>query len=1055
MNQYKRINNLLGWLTFIIASAVYIMTAEPAGSFWDCGEFISAAYKLQVVHQPGAPFFLMLVRLFTMLAGDHPEKVAFFGNVSSAIASGFTILFLFWSITALAKKIVAKATDSMSTGQLIAIMGSGLVGALAYTFSDTFWFSAVETEVYAMSSLCTAIVFWAILKWEAVADEPHADRWLIFIAYVMGLSIGVHLLNLLAIPAIAFVYYFRKFPVTTKGIIYCAIVSIAMLGFVQYGIIPGTVSLAANFDLLFVNSIGLGFGSGIIFFSLLLITCLTTGILFTLNNKNAYLYASLGSFALMLGIGGAFLGLIVFAIVAWIADSFFHIRKKPAVLNMAYLGVVFVLIGYATFAMIVIRAKANTNLNNSQPDNVFSVLNYLNREQYGDRPLFYGQYYNAKVIDEKKGSKLYRKGADRYDLLGEKSSPIYEADKCTILPRMFSPDANHVSFYKTWLNIPSDKNPTFADNLRFLLSYQMNHMYWRYFMWNFAGRQNDVQGNGTYNEGNWLSGIKPLDAIRLGSQEHLPSSITTNKAYNRLYFLPFILGLLGLWYQFKKDKRDGIIVTMLFFFTGLAIVFYLNQTPMQPRERDYAYVGSFYAFAIWIGLGVLAIYDFLSKKVALVPAALTSTALCLVAVPSLMAVEEWDDHDRSQKFSARDMACNYLNSCEKNAVLFTMGDNDTYPLWYAQEVEGIRTDIRVCNLSLLGIDWYINQMRNKMNESEGMKFSLAPEKILTGKRDYVPFYDMQLQGPQELKEVIEFIGSDSREAQFQTRDGDYINVMPTKSLKITVDKPAVMSSKTISEKEAPLMVDAIDFQLRRNGIYKNDLMVMDLIANNNWERPIYFSVTMPNENYLGLEDYFRSEGLAYRLTPVKKTVEDPGFSTYPNTDVMYNNIMTKFKSGNIEKGIYVDPESWRMVSVLQSFFFQCANACMNEGKKDSCIKVLDKLQIFIPQNYGSMNSSILNFRIAELYYRAGDKKKAAAVLEQSNTYLTEELTYYGDLSKKAPSMYTQDMRTGLAILQECIRIATVNQDSDTAKKLQRNLTMLESALNMGQTQPGN
>ncbi len=1004
---YKKINNLIGWLCFIIASTTYVLTAEPTGSFWDCGEFISAAYKLQVVHQPGAPFFLMVVRMFTLLAGTDTSMVAYFGNVSSAICSGFTILFLFWTITALAKKIVVKANEELSGEKLIAIMGAGIVGALAYTFSDTFWFSAVEAEVYAMSSLATAIAFWAILKWEAVADEPHADRWLVFIAYIMGLSIGIHLLNLLTIPAIAFVYYFRKFPITRKGVIYCSAISIAILGFVQYGIIPGIVNIASKFDLLFVNSLGMPFGSGVIFFSVL------------------------------------FIGSFIYGI-------HYSIKKVKPVLNIALLSTAFIIIGYGSFAMIIIRAKANTNLNNSQPDNVYAFLNYLNREQYGDRPLFRGQYFNAKAIDEKKGATLYRKGENKYESLGERSYPVYEPGKTTILPRIFSGEANHVSFYKDWLNISGTKNPNFADNINFLISYQAGHMYWRYLLWNFVGRQNDVQGHGNLTDGNWISGIKPLDAVRLGSQENLPPSITENKAYNRLYFLPFILGILGLWYQFKQDKRDGIIVTMLFFFTGLAIVLYLNTTPLQPRERDYAYAGSFYAFAIWIGLGVLAIYDAFKQKASGKIAAIGSTVLCLVAVPTLMAQQEWDDHDRSNKYTARDLAHDYLNSCAPNAILFTMGDNDTYPLWYAQEVEGIRPDIRVCNLSLLGIDWYINQMRKKMNDSEGMGFTYTPDKIKTGLRDYVPYYDMNLQGSAELKEVVDFMGSDDKEAQLQTRGGDYINFLPTKNLKLTVDAEAAIKSKTVDQKDVPQIAPVMEWQIARNGIYKNDLMVMDLIANNNWKRPIYFSVTMPNENYLGLENYFRGEGLAYRLVPIKAAVDDPGFSTQPNIDVMYENLMTKFKFGNIEKDIYVDPESWRMVSVLQNFYFQLANACANAGKMDSCEKVMDKIQTIVPKNYGSMNGTILNLRMSELYFRANKPKKAEILIDKSAKYINEELTYFADLSKKSPTMYAQEMRTGLAIMQEFVRITTLNNDSNMASKLQKNLTLLEGKLNMKQ-----
>ncbi|MBC7913893.1 MAG: DUF2723 domain-containing protein, partial [Pyrinomonadaceae bacterium] len=625
---YTKLNNLLGWACFLIAAITYTLTLEPTASFWDTGEFIASAYKLQVVHQPGAPLFIMIAKVFSLLASDK-SQVAFWMNMSSALASAATILFLFWTITALARKVLIKNGEELTSSQVITIMGSGLVGALAYTFSDTFWFSAVEAEVYALSSLCTAIVFWAILKWDHHATEANSDKWLIFIAYIMGLSIGVHLLNLLVIPAIALVYYFKRTAKpTSKGTLISLLIGIVILGVIQYGIILYLVKFAAYIDLFFVNTLGMGFGSGVIVLAILIIGGLTYGIQYSIN------------------------------------------KAKP-ILNLALICTVFILMGYSSYAMIVIRAKANPTLNNNDPDNVFSLLSYLSREQYGDRPLLYGQYYDSERIDYKEKGNIYRKGDEKYEVAGKKYDYVY--DKNTILPRMFSDDPQHVAFYKDWMQISEGESPGFGHNLGFFFTYQTGFMYARYFLWNFAGRQNDDQGNGNHVSGNWISGIKPLDALHLGSQDDLPPSIVENKGYNRFYFLPLILGLIGAIWHFKRKEKDAGVVGLLFFFTGLAIVLYLNQNPLQPRERDYAYAGSFYAFTIWIGLGVAAIAEFLKKRTSAKTAGIAATLIGLLMAPVLMAKEGWDDHDRSEKTTARDFAIDYLESCAPNAILFTYG----------------------------------------------------------------------------------------------------------------------------------------------------------------------------------------------------------------------------------------------------------------------------------------------------------------------------------------------------------------------------------------------
>ncbi|MFI5219876.1 MAG: DUF2723 domain-containing protein, partial [Bacteroidia bacterium] len=719
MNKYNRVNNIFGWLAFIIAAYVYLSTIEPTGSFWDCGEFIATANKLQVGHPPGASLFLMTARLAILFAGNDVTLIPVTVNALSALASAFAILFLFWTITALCRKIVKPETgENYSTPQLITIIGSGLVGALAYTFCDSFWFSAVEGEVYAMSQFFTAIVFWAMLKWEHVANEKHADRWMILIAYLMGLSIGVHLLNLLCIPALAFIYYFKKYPVTRWGIIKTAIIGVMVLMVVQYGIISGFVQLGAHFDLLFVNSFGLPFWSGFLFFILLIVVGILWGLRYT-KQKN-----------------------------------------KP-VWNTAILCFAFILVGYSSFAMTVIRSMANPPLDENNPEHAFNLLGYINREQYGDRPLGYGQYYNARVVDQEEGAMNYAAIDGKYKEAGRKIIPVYEKDKCTVFPRMYSSQDNHVSAYKEWAGVKGDATPTMSQNLKFFFTYQVGHMFWRYFMWNFVGRQNDIQGHGGITKGNWLSGIKGIDKIRLGPQDHLPKSMTWNKALNKFYFLPFILGILGMLWHFKRNKSDGFVVMLLFIMTGIAIVVYLNQNPYQPRERDYAYAGSFYAFAIWIGMAVMALTDWLKKAVSPVVSSVAVTLICLFAGPVIMAKDGWDDHDRSHRYTSRDFASNYLNSCAPNAVIFTNGDNDTFPLWYAQEVEGIRTDVRVVNLSLLNTDWYIDQMKRKAYSSDPVPFTWTLDKYVQGTRDYVPFYDRNLSGYTNLKDVMDFIISDN------------------------------------------------------------------------------------------------------------------------------------------------------------------------------------------------------------------------------------------------------------------------------------------------------
>jgi len=945
MSNFRKANNIVGWIVFAISAIVYLLTIEPTASFWDCGEFIATAFKLEVGHPPGAPLFMMIARLFALFAPD-VTKVAALINSMSALASAFTILFLFWTITHLARKLIVGNSYTTSTGQLIAILGSGAVGALAYTFSDTFWFSAVEAEVYAMSSLFTAFVFWAILKWEEQADEAHSTRWIIFIAYVMGLSIGVHLLNLLTIPAIAFIYYFRKFKTTRNGILTTLAVSAIILGSVLYIIIPGTFKFGSWFDLLFVNSFGLPYNSGLLFYFVLLFGALAYGIYYSHN-------------------------------------------KGRVILNTVLVGVTVILIGYSSYMMILIRAYANTPINENNPSNAFSLISYLNREQYGDRPLFYGQYYNAPVTDSKDLETWIPKDG-KYVRGYLKTKYEFDDRFKTLFPRMYSNQPDHVAEYKKWANIqgkPVQVNtrdggtetryvPTFGENLLFFFRYQIGHMYIRYFMWNFVGRQDDVQSHGGVENGNWISGIKPIDAIFLGSQDNLTDDMKSHPSRNTYYFLPLILGLLGIYFQLqvKKDKKNFWVVFMLFFLTGIAIVMYLNQYPLQPRERDYAYAGSFYAFTIWIGLGVLAVFEWLRKKLSETPSAIAATTLCLV-VPVIMGTENWDDHDRSGRYIARDFAYNYLNSCEPNAILFTNGDNDTFPLWYAQEVEGIRTDVRIVNLSLLGTDWYIDQMKLKCYQSAPMPISMKHDQYVMGTRDVVYIIN-RLNEPIELKQLMDFVLSDDPAKKYRIPGEKPIDYLPSNKIKLTVDKYKVLSSGTVKEKDASLIVDTMEWTLKGQYITKSALAILDIIANNNWERPIYF-VSPFGDGDIGIADYLQHEGFAYRLVPIKSNSSDYLNISRIDSDILYDRLMNRFRWGRInEPDVFIDHNVQRtaMVLKLRNSFSRLAKKLIEEGKKDSALKVLDRVVELLP--HPKFPYDFFMFGIIEGYYKLNEVQKA-------------------------------------------------------------------------------
>ncbi len=992
MLQFRRINNLTGWIVFAIAAVVYLLTLEPTASFWDCGEFISSSYKLEVGHPPGAPFFMLMGRMFTLLASD-PSKVSLMVNAMSGLASAFTILFLFWTITHFARKIAGNPS-TWKPAQYVSVIGSGVVGALAYAFSDTFWFSAVEGEVYATSSLLTAIVFWAILKWEDCPEDRYANRWLILIAYLMGLSVGVHLLNLLAIPAIGMVYYFRKYEYSPKGAVKAFLVSCAVLGIIIWGIIPGIFQIATRFELFFVNGFGLPYNSGAIFWILLLIGSVSYGV-------------------------------------------YYSFKKNKPLWNTIFLSLAMILIGYSSYGVIVIRSSANPPMDQNNPNDPFSLLYYLNREQYGDRPLFYGPYYNAPIVSSKEGKPVYARRNGKYEVVSR--NPEYEFDSrfMTFFPRMYnSRDASHAQEYQNWgrvqgspVRVTSEEGggpetlvkPTFGENLRFFFSYQLNFMYFRYFMWNFSGRQNDMQGLGGPLQGNWLSGIRFLDEIRLGPQSNLPETMAENRGRNQYYMLPFVLGLMGLFWHLGRNRNDFWAVMLLFFMTGVAIVLYLNQTPLQPRERDYAYAGSFYAFAIWIGLGLMAIVETLPARLRNLLMTSAVFLLTLIFVPVLMARENWDDHDRSGRYTARDFGRNYLESCAPGAIIFTNGDNDTFPLWYNQEVEGVRTDVRVVNLSYLGADWYIDQMQRKTYESEPLPFSMKKEQYQAGNRD-VMYVLNRMEGYQELQHVMEFVASDDPRTKTLPNTRDLITYAPTSKLKITVDSARAVSTGTVPEKDADDLLKEMTWEIPSRSLYqgmvlfKNSMMVLDLLAQNQWERPVYFAITVSGENYIGLEPFFRLDGFAYRIVPLKKDtlLTDVEYARI-DTDILYDNLMNKAVWGNIEDDkVYLDENILRMVGNYRNLFSNLAEALNNEGQAEKALEVLDKALTLMPHRRVPFN--YLTFTLIEQYFRAGAPEKAQEVMNVLYDATLQELDYYGQFKGMSLQSIERELRIALYTL---------------------------------------
>jgi len=1096
MKQFRLVDNTLGWLTFLIAAFVYCSTIEPTASFWDCPEFITTGNRLEVGHPPGAPFFMLTANLFSQFASDQ-SQVAYMVNIMSALLSAITILFLFWSISHLTRRLLVKDWSEMTTGKMIAIEASALVGALIYTFSDTFWYSAVEAEVYAYSSAFTAIVFWLILKWEDQADQPQSDRWLILIMYMTGLSIGVHLLNLLCLPAIVLVYYYRKFPhkdpkSDLRGSLWALVVSAILVAAVLYGVIPGIVQVGGWFELFFVNTLGCPFNTGVIVYLIVLVSCLIWAIYETYNGKNQ-LRTNI-SFLCSVGLLGipfyghgwtaVAIGVVVLAIV-WFVLQRKH-EGKPLVSarikNTALLCMLMLLIGYSSYAVIVIRSSANPPMDQNSPEDIFTLGSYLSRDQYGSRPLFYGQQYTSQVELVKEGeycrpamttgAPVYQRkekaSADEKDsYFIVRTNDEYKYAQNMFFPRMHS--SSHAGAYESWMGgvegkqVPYDrcgenimvKMPTQLENIQFFLSYQCNFMYWRYFMWNFAGRQNDLQGNGELEHGNWITGFDWFDDWRLGDQDLLPDDLKNNKGHNVFFCLPLLLGLIGLFWQSLKKGPEGIrqfwVVFFLFFMTGLAIVLYLNQSPMQPRERDYAYAGSFYAFAIWCGLGVAAIIDTLYSKVKKHETVIASVvgAVALL-VPIQMVSQTWDDHDRSGRYTCRDFGQNYLMSLQEdgNPIIFTNGDNDTFPLWYTQDVEGKRTDARVCNLSYLQTDWYIDQMRRPAYDSPSVPITWSRLEYCAGTNEYVyvkpelknsirELYktypeeakEMFGENPFELQNVLKYWvrnqidGKQRSIIQMLVGAGASTKVIPTDTVYVTIDKEAVKRSGMLMASDS--IPDRMEISLRgKNALYKGDMMMLEMVAQTNWERPIYVAMTVAAENYMNLGDNFVQEGLVNRITPFTTNIDGQpvaGAKTF-DTKKTYDIVMNKFKFGGLEQpGIYLDETVTRMCYTHRRLCVHLAMNLMKEGEEKKAAEVLAHVDKYLPECNVPIDYASGSLDAARLYLQLGQKEKGMDLMKKLWNKSYQYLKWYCSLEGMRFSSSQRECLMHFYILQSVLR----------------------------------
>lgn len=986
MTRFNRINNLTGWIVFAIAFLTYALTVERTASFWDCGEFIACAFKLQVPHPPGAPFFLLIGRIFSLFALGDLLQVAYWVNMVSVLSSAFTILFLFWTITLLVRKVIAKTDEELTTADTILIMGAAAVGSLAYTWSDSFWFSAVEAEVYGLSSFFTAIVIWAVFKWERIQDPATENRWLILIAYLVGLSIGVHLLNLVTIPALALVYYFKKYPKTSVfGGLMAFAGGLVVLGIINSGIIPGLPSIAGKFEIFFVNTLGMPYKSGVIFFIILFIGALIWGIRYSQ-------------------------------------------KKGNVLLNTSLLSLAFVLIGYASYLMVLVRAEYNPPINENNPNDVLSFVSYLKREQYGSRPLLYGPSFVSRPVSQKRGAPMYRKQDGKYVIYDYRPEYEYEPGANMLLPRMYSTQPGHAQLYMQMTGVAEGQKPTMGQNLSFMFSYQIGHMYWRYFLWNFVGRESDEEGAGN---------MVPWDVSK-----NYPEPIAKNKAHDNYFMLPFLLGLFGIVICYFRQKRDLLVLGLLFILTGVALVIYLNSPPTEPRERDYIYVGSFYIFCIWIGYGVIALADAIGKFVKSGTARAGAATAAGLIVPVIMGAKGWDNHNRDNRYHSVDFAKNLLNSCAPNAILFTGGDNDTFPLWYVQEVEGFRTDVRVCNLSLLGTDWYIDQMKRRTYKSEALPISLEKNNYAFGKNDIVPFYEIpSVKSGINLKEYMGLVKQENKAIQVPLTSGDMTSILPSSVLFLPVDAEAVKKMGIIKSDLVPFVSDSISWTIGKGDLYKSDLIMLDIIASNDWKRPIYFSSTLGGSSYLNLKEYMQLEGYAYRLLPVKV----PGASDgYVNADVMYNNMMTKMFWRELDNPntYYDNTYLGSPVATARIAFLRLTGQLIADGRKEEAKKAIERSLATMPDKSIPYDQFSANF-IGPLF-DLGETKKALEIAETMATRSDEVLTWAKDNS----TTRRRDTNVYLYIMQVIVQECRDAKQEAAAKKYEAIFQKHLAALNM-------
>lgn len=984
MRQYRMANNIIGWIVFLIAAVTYISTMEQTASFWDCGEFIAVSYKLMVPHPPGAPLFLMIGRMFSLLAGDDKSQVAYWVNMISALSSAFTILFMYWSLVYLGQKLVHafkshyKMAAGLTKGNAWLIMLGSVVGSLAYTWSDSFWFSAVEAEVYALSSCFTAIVFWATLKWDSISDEPGADRWIIFIAYMIGLSIGVHLLSLLVVPALALLFYFRKYKNPTFwGTMAAFAVGFGGIFFIQSFIIPGLPSLASSIEIFFVNGLGLPFNSGVIFFVILLLGGLIYGYRYAVAHGKYYLHLGL-------------------------------------------LSMFFILIGYLSFGIVLIRANDNPPLNENNPDNVISFVSYLKREQYGDRPILYGPQYNAQPEKQEKGAPVYIKKGSKYVEVERRIENIYNSKDKVFFPRLYSQQGSHFYAYSQWVKLPADRSarPSSAANWGFFFKYQLGHMYFRYMLWNFAGRAGDLQDSG------WLT---PFD-----SNSDLPDSIGKSKARNQFFAIPLIIGLIGLVIQLLVDEKSWFVVASVFFTTGISLIIYANPPPAEPRERDYVFAGSTYAFSMWIGLGVIGIALYLERFLHSELGATAIASLIGFIAPVLMVKEGYDDHDRSGRWHSIDSARNLLESCAPNAILFTGGDNDTFPVWYLQEVEGVRTDVRVCNLSLLGTDWYAGQMKVKYYDSEPAPMALTYDNFVTGKNDYIPNLnpDNPAAGRMDLRTYIKLVKEDDSQVKAAVSSGDMMTVIPTRMVSLDVDTSYVRKAGVLPDGYTGPIPSAINWDLGKNNLLKSDLLMLDMIVTNNWKRPIYFASTLQGSNYMGLKQYMYLEGMAYRLLPIASGSGDGGV----NAEKMYDHMMKKFYYRGLNDSTRFFDENYRRFPLsLRNSFVRLADALANEGQTEKAKEVIKKCFEAMPDAAIPYDPYVPRF--VGVMLKVGMKSEAAKITQIMRARSVSELKYYGGSGKNSP-MAAAEIQNNLFIIQELMLTYARSNEEAKASELE-------------------